>query len=584
IGGEEFWLTRWKEGQGVSGRKLRRLVSALRPLIGAGAQARLDVLGHLAQGATVVAAIEQPEAWVPFYDFTVEGHSTYLAGTRGLTAIHNTGFSFSRLRPEGSMVASTHGVASGPVSFMRIFDGATEAVKQGGTRRGANMGILRVDHPDVLKFIDCKRDGSVTNFNISVAITDEFMHAIETDGEYDLRDPHTHEVTKSLRARDVMDRIVDAAWSTGDPGLVFLDRANRSTANPTPEIELLEATNPCVVGETRLATDRGLVTMATLHQSGETLHVATDGRVPGQVVALAANGGAVTTEPVLFHEAVPVFQTGTQVPVWKLTTSHGIEITATPSHRFLTTEGYKRLDELQFGDTLLLQSGEGQWSGNPALPEITYGVRSESRLRAKIARGEAAPPTEWSAELGEVLGYALGDGYVRRGDTADILGLAIATDDRAITSTLRDRFRTWFGVDGTLSERQGHSQLDYAGSVATFFMGLGLMPVRAHEKRVPASVFQAPRDAVVGFLRGLFSADGSVQIGAVEKGACSVRLATSSRGLAQDTQQLLLNMGIVSTLRLRRQEAVRLLPDANREPKEYTTQAQYEVILDKANR
>ncbi len=156
-----------------------------------------------------------------------------------------TGFSFSRLRPEGSMVASTHGVASGPVSFMKIFDGATEAVKQGGTRRGANMGILRVDHPDILKFINCKRDGSVTNFNISVAITDEFMRALEIDGEYDLIDPKTKQVVKSMRAREVMEQIVDAAWATGDPGLVFIDRANRSSANPTPEIEPLEATNPC---------------------------------------------------------------------------------------------------------------------------------------------------------------------------------------------------------------------------------------------------------------------------------------------------------------------------------------------------
>ena len=155
-----------------------------------------------------------------------------------------TGFSFSRLRRKNSTVGTTGGVASGPVSFMKIFNTATEQVKQGGTRRGANMAILRIDHPDIMEFIYCKSNGSeLNNFNISVGVTDEFMHAVRENGEYELIDPREKGPVGKLKAADVYEALVHQAWKTGDPGIIFLDRINAE--NPTPALGEIESTNPC---------------------------------------------------------------------------------------------------------------------------------------------------------------------------------------------------------------------------------------------------------------------------------------------------------------------------------------------------
>ena len=185
---------------------------------------------------------------LPVEDALSNGHSGIYDTLMAMALVHQsgggTGFSFSRLRSEGEMVRSTMGVASGPVSFMKLYDASTDVVKQGGTRRGANMGILRVDHPDIRSFIACKNDTSqITNFNISVAITDAFMEAVKNDETYDLINPRNGEVVGQENAREIFDMIVHGAWLTGEPGTFFIDRANEY--NPVPRLGEYEATNPC---------------------------------------------------------------------------------------------------------------------------------------------------------------------------------------------------------------------------------------------------------------------------------------------------------------------------------------------------
>ena len=499
-----------------------------------------------------------------------------------------TGFAFSRLRPEGDVVGSTGGVASGPVSFINAFDAATDVVKQGGTRRGANMGILHVTHPDVMSFISSKEDGQrLSNFNISVAVDENFMRRVESDEEYDLVNPRTGAVVGQLNAREVFSRMTELAWRTGDPGIVFLDRINRD--NPNPQLGDIESTNPCFAGEVRLATDRGLLTFEELFLEQSKISVLTDNRAAALRQLEFGGGAGVTVDAkvgVALRPAVPVFRTRKDWPVFRLETVHGFEVIATEDHKFFTPEGPKELHELGPGDEILIQSGKGIWNQNDFLPPFAPA----NKLKARIERGEAKLPKKWSRELGELLGWVIGDGWVshetprHRHLPNSTVGLMFGSEEKKILAPkFQALIKEWLSMDGTSVERHGTLTLYYKSALYHFLESLGIVESDGLKKTVPASIWNAPRQAVLGFLSALFTADGTVNVSS-HKASCSIRLANSSRQLLKEVQLLLLNEGMVSKLYHRRASATKLMPDSHRQPKLYSCSDQYELVLDGQSR
>jgi len=496
------------------------------------------------------------------------------------------GYEFSTLRPRGAYVSGAGAYTSGPLSFMDIYDKMCFTVSSAGGRRGAQMGTFHIGHPDVLEFIRAKREnGRLRQFNLSLLVSDEFMKAVKSDGdwqlafplgrkEFDTERPNLDDASKyvwrewpytegyvaneeglvackiykTLPARRVWDVIMSSTYDFAEPGFILVDKVNEMNNNWWTEN--IRATNPCVTADTRLATQFGMVRIGDLYDARVDIQATVDGRALGE-------GMGVAVRP-----AVPAFMTSSSADVYRVVTQDGYEIKATEWHDFYTSRGKIKLKDLKPGDELLIQSGKGQFGGCG------------------------------SAELGQLLGLLTGDGhFTNRGKGKEAAVVNLWGADRAVADGVVAYVNS---LIAGFAERPRNYQV---GAVAVpernlvMIRSVILARVLAQygftaetKLKVPEIVWRGNEDCVKGYLRGLFQADGTVNISGDDGTSCSVRLASSHQPLLKDVQMLLANFGIFARVLKRREAGNRLLPDGRGGKKEYACGADYELIIDGESR
>lgn len=457
------------------------------------------------------------------------------------------GVNISHIRPQGANIGSTYGAASGPISLvLKMIDAATNEVKSGGKRRGANMGLMEYWHPQIMEFITMKKTpGYLENFNVSVMFDADFWKHYHAGTDFELK--FGDKIYDTMSATSLIENIAVSAWSSAEPGVAFKDNANK--ANPLLGLKgEIDICNPCLTGDTRLATDKGMIRMDELYLSGKQLQIPTDNRTVN---------GDPEEKGITLRSAVPVFKTSDNADVWEVETEHGYSVKATGYHKFyINTIGnkivMKELKDLKEGDRLLIQSDEGYFG------------------------------TEGNYDIGLLLGLLESDGHVHKGKNRVVLQFNGEDKQTIIDKTLKIVNHIIPKTKSTNNLQEiGYSEIPSRNTklIQSTRLYAPIVEQLGYVKgQVPEVIWKGTEDCVVGYLQGLFGMDGTVNISS-HKSTISIRLNQSNKPFLQQVQQLLGNFGIFCKLTLRREACEQLMPDGKGGQKLYQRKDNYELII-----